>query len=222
MTARLKAPALTLYLHPLSSYCQKVLGAFYENGTPFEPRTIDLGDPESRAELQRLWPIGKFPVLRDEAKDRTIPESSIIIEYLERNYPGRTRLIPEDPELALQARLADRIYDLYVNDTMAKVVTDRLRPAGQNDAFGVERARGQLQTAYGILDRQMTTRRWAAGDVFTLADCAAAPFLFFADLQAPFKSTHRNLAGYFDRLMQRPSLARVAKEAEPYLAMVPK
>jgi len=214
--------ALTLYFHPLSSYCQKVLGALYENGTPFEPRAINLGDPESSAVLKRLWPIGKFPVLRDEAKNRTIPESSIIIEYLERNYPGRTRLMPEDPELALQARLADRFYDLYVNDTMAKIVTDRLRPAGRNDAFGVEQARAQLKTAYGILEQQMATRRWAAGDAFSLADCAAAPFLFFAEMQTPFKDTHRSLAAYFDRLMQRPSLARVAKEAQPYLSMVPK
>ena len=213
---------LTLYFHPLSSYCQKVLGALYENGTPFEPRIVNLGDPESRAALKRLWPIGKFPVLRDEAKSRTIPESSIIIEYLEQHYPGRTRLIPEDPELALQARLADRFYDLYVNDTMAKIVADRLRPGGQKDAFGVEHARAQLQTAYGILEQQMATRRWAAGDAFSLADCAAAPFLFFADMQAPFKDSCRNLAGYFDRLMQRPSLARAAQEAQPYLHMVPK
>ncbi len=222
MTVRPEAPALTLHFHPLSSYCQKVLGAFYENGTPFEPRIVNLADADSSAELKRLWPIGKFPVLRDEARDRTIPESSVIIEYLEQHYPGRTRLIPEEPELALQARLADRFYDLYVNDTMAKIVTDRLRPAGKNDAFGVERARAQLQTAYGILEREMATQRWAAGDAFTLADCAAAPFLFFADMVAPFKDSCRHLTAYFDRLMQRPAIARVARQAQPYLAMVPK
>jgi glutathione S-transferase len=213
---------LTLYLHPLSSFCQKVLVAFYENGTPFEPRVVNLADETSSAALRKLWPIGKFPVLRDDANDKTIPETSIIIEYLERHYPGRTRLIPQDSDLALQARLSDRFYDLYVNEPMGKIVTDRLRPAGQNDIYGVEHARARLRTAYGILDRELATRRWAAGDAFTMADCAAAPSLFFANMVAPFTGAHGNIAAYFDRLTQRPSVARVAREAEPYLAMVPK
>lgn len=212
----------TLYLHPLSSFSQKVLIAFYENGTPFEPRVVNLADEASSAELNKLWPIGKFPVLRDDARDRTIPESSIIIEYLERHYPGRTPLIPGDPDQVLQARLSDRFYDLYVMEPMGKIVTDRLRPAGQNDTYGVEHARARLRTAYGILDRELASRRWAAGDAFTMADCAAAPSLFFADMVAPFTGSHGNIAAYLDRLTTRPSVARVFKEAQPYLAMVPK
>ena len=142
--------SLKLYFHPLSSFSQKVLVAFYENDTPFEPHIVDLADETSRAEFKKIWPIGKFPVLRDDAKDRTIPESSIIIEYLARHYPGGTQLVPADAELARQTRMRDRFYDLYVNVPMQKVVTDRLRPAGKNDAHGVEEAKTLLETAIGI------------------------------------------------------------------------
>ena len=122
---------LTLYMHPLASFCQKVLIALYENDTPFEPRIVDLADETSRAEFLKLWPIGKIPVLRDEARDRTIPESSIIIEYLAQHYPGKMQLVPADPDLARQTRLRDRFYDLYVQEPMQKIVTDRLRPGGE-------------------------------------------------------------------------------------------
>ena len=122
---------LKLHFHPLSSFCQKVLIALYENDTPFEPHIVDLGDPAQRGAFQKMWPIGKFPVLRDEARDRTIPESSIIIEYLAQHYPGTTQLVPADPDLAWQTRLRDRFYDLYVNEPMQKIVGDRLRPAGK-------------------------------------------------------------------------------------------
>jgi glutathione S-transferase len=121
--------SLKLYFHPLSSFCQKALIALYENETPFEPHIVDLADETSSAEFKKIWPIGKFPVLRDEARDRTVPESSIIIEYLAQHYPGATQLVPADAELARQARMRDRFYDLYVNVPMQKVVTDRLRPA---------------------------------------------------------------------------------------------
>src|SRR5688500_5703835 len=106
--------SLKLYFHPLSSFCQKALIALYENGTPFEPRIVDLADEASRAEFLEVWPIGQFPVLRDERRDRTIPESSIIIEYLDEHYPGRASLLPDDAELALQVRMQDRFYDLHV------------------------------------------------------------------------------------------------------------
>src|ERR671923_2187032 len=147
--------SLTLYFHPLSSFCQKVLTALYENDTPFEPHIVDLFDPASAAAFKKMWPIGKFPVLRDEAKDRTVPESSIIIEYLAQHYPGRIQLVPADLEFARQTRLRDRFFDLYVNVPMQKIVTDKLRPAGKNDPHGVEEAKALLQTALGIIDEAM-------------------------------------------------------------------
>jgi glutathione S-transferase len=214
--------SLKLYFHPLSSFCQKALTALYENDTPFEPVIVDLFDEASSAEFRNLWPIGKFPVLRDEAKDRTIPESSIIIEYLDQNYPGRTAFIPKDQELARQMRFRDRFFDLYLNVPMQKVVTDRLRPEGNNDHYGVEEARKQLATALGLLDREMASKTWAMGDTFTMADCAAAPSLFYANMLQPLGDTYKNAAAYLARLKQRPSFARALKEAEPYLKLVPK
>jgi glutathione S-transferase len=213
--------SLTLYFHPLASFCQKVLIALYENDTPFEPHFVDLGDETSSAEFKKLWPLGKMPVLRDEVGDRTIPESSIIIEYLAQHYPGRTRLVPEEPDLARQTRLRDRFYDLYVQEPMQKVVTDRLRPAEAHDPFGVQQAKTLLQTAYGMIDQEMATRTWAMGDEFGMADCAAAPALFYANLVQPFGDAHGNVARYVERLMQRPSFARVVEEARPYFGLFP-
>jgi glutathione S-transferase len=214
--------SLKLYFHPLSSFCQKVLIAFYENDTPFEPHIVDLMDETSSADFKRMWPIGKFPVLRDDAKARTIPESSIIIEYLAQHYPGRTQLVPADADLARQTRMRDRFYDLYVNVPMQKVVTDRLRPAGKNDPHGVEQAKTLLQTAVGMIDQEMGTKTWAMGDAFGMADCAAAPALYYANLVMPFGAAHKNAAAYLGRLMERPSFARAVKEAEPYRALFPK
>jgi glutathione S-transferase len=212
---------LKLYYHPLASYCWKALIALYENGTPFEPVIVDLFDPDSAAAFRRTWPIGKFPVLRDEERDVTVPESGIIIEYLAQHHPGPTRLLPSDPDQARQARLGDRFYDHYVNDPMAKIVTDNLRPEGKNDPHGVEEARALLGTALGMVDADMASRTWAVGDAFTMADCAAAPALFYADKVMPFAATHRHAAAYLDRLTQRPSFARVLLEAEPYFKMFP-
>jgi glutathione S-transferase len=214
--------SLTLYFHPLSSFCQKVLIALYENDTPFEPQIVNLFEEGSRAAFLKMWPIGKFPVLHDESRDRLIPESSIIIEYLQQHFPGKTRLVPADPELARQMRFRDRFFDLYVNMPMQKIVADRMRPAGKKDPYGVEQARQQLQTAVGLTDKSMTPGQWAMGDDFTMADCAAAPALFYANLVMPFGASHPNAKAYLDRLMQRPSFARAAKEAEPYLDLVPK
>jgi len=214
--------SLKLYFHPFSSFCQKVLAAFYENDTPFEPHIVDLADESSSAEFKKIWPIGKFPVLRDDRKDRTIPESSIIIEYLDLHYPGKAQLVPTDADLAWQTRLRDRFYDLYVNVPMQKIVTDRLRPAGSNDPHGVEQAKTLLQTAYRLIDQQMEATMWAMGDAFTMADCAAAPALFYANEVMPFGGTHKSAAGYLARLMARPSFARVVEEARPYRALFPK
>jgi len=214
--------SLKLYFHPLSSFCQKALIAFYENDTPFEPLIVDLSDEVSSAELKKIWPLGKFPVLRDDAKDWTIPESSIIIEYLGLHYPGRTQLVPADPDLARLTRLRDRFYDLYVQLPMQKVVGDKLRPAGKKDPYGVELAKAQLQTAYGMIEQEMATKTWAMGDAFSMADCAAAPALFYANLVVPFGDARKNIAAYFDRLMERPSFARAVEEAKPYFALFPK
>ncbi len=213
--------SLTLFFHPLASYCQKVLIAVYENETPFVPHIVDLANQASGTAFRKLWPVGKMPVLRDEARDRTIPESSIIIEYLAQHYPGRTGLIPADPDLALRTRLADRFYDLYVHEPMQRIVGDRLRPAGKNDPHGVDTARTMLRTAYDMIDGEMATRTWATGDAFSMADCAAAPPLFFANKLMPFGDSHRNVTAYFERLKQRPSCARTLEEAQPYLKLFP-
>lgn len=212
---------LKLHYHPLSSFCQKVLIALYENDTPCELDLIDLGDETSRAALLKLWPLGQFPVLSDAACDRVVPESSIIIEYLDQHFPGPTRFIPQDPDLARQMRMRDRFYDLHVNTPMQKIVTDRLRPPGQNDAYGVERARNALGIACDLVEREMASRTWAMGEAFTMADCAAAPALFYAARVLPLKATHPVLMAYLDRLMRRPSYARVLDQAKPYLAMFP-
>lgn len=213
--------SLTLYYHPLASYCWKVLIALYENDIAFTPHSVDLGDEQQRTQFTAIWPIGKFPVLHDAALNCTLPETSIIIEYLAQYYPGRVAWLPRDPILALQVRLQDRFYDLYISEPMSKIVTDKLRPTGQHDSFGVERAKELLATSYAIAERELAGKTWAAGDSFTLADCSAAPALFYANKVAPFEATHPNLAGYLNRLMTRPSFARVLTEAQPYFAMFP-
>jgi glutathione S-transferase len=212
---------LKFYFHPLASFCWKPLIAFYENDTPFEPHIVDFGDETSRAEFLNLWPMGKMPVLRDEARGRTVPESTIVIEYLAQHHPGRVALVPSDPDLARQARLTDRFYDLYVHEPMQKIVGDRLRPSGKNDPHGVEAAQAQLRTAYGMIEQDMAAKTWAMGDTFTMADCAAAPALFYANIVVPFDPGQKALSGYLGRLMARPSFKRVLKEAEPYFKFYP-
>ena len=213
--------SLIFHFHPLSSFCQKVLIALYENGTPFERCVVDLGDAESGDAFRKLWPIGKMPVLRDEGRDRTVPESSVIIEYLDLFYPGASPLIPADPAFALGARLSDRLFDLHVQLPMQKVVGDRLRPAGKTDPQGVADAKTALATVYDFLEADLAGKTWAAGEAFTIADCAAAPALFFADKVVPFRDSHRTLARYFARLTERPSVVRTFAEAEPYLKLFP-
>jgi glutathione S-transferase len=214
--------SLTLHFHPLASFCWKALIALYENDIPFTPNLVDLGNPAERAALVKLWGIGKFPVLQDDARGEIVPESSIIVEYLDRHHGGRTRLIPADPGRALQTRLRDRFYDLYVHLPMQKIMVDRLRPEGRRDAYGVEEARAQLRTSYAMIEQQMAGGGWALGVDFTLADCAAAPSLFYGNMAEPFDDGHKNVAAYLERLKARPSFARVLKEAEPYFQMVPK
>jgi len=214
--------SLTLHFHPLASYCWKALIALYENDIPFTPNLVDLGNPAERAALVKLWGIGKFPVLRDDGRNETVPESSIIVEYLDRHYRGPTRFISDDFGHALQTRLRDRFYDLYVHLPMQKIMSDRLRPADKKDPHGVEEARAQLRISYAMIEQQMAKGVWATGEDFSLADCAAAPSLFYGSMVVPFEETQKNLAAYFERLKARPSFARVRTEAEPYFQMVPK
>jgi glutathione S-transferase len=213
--------SLTLYYHPLASYCWKALIALYENDTPFKPHIVDLMEPASAAAFKKVWPVGKFPVLRDEAHGVTVPEATVVIEYLAWHRPGKVQLVPTDSGLAWRARLSDRFYDHYVNDPMAKIVTDRIRPAGRNDPHGVEEARALLGTSLDMVEAEMAGKTWAVGGAFTIADCAAAPALFYADKVMPFGATHRHAAAYLARLIQRPSFARVLAEAEPYFKMFP-
>jgi glutathione S-transferase len=213
---------LRLYYHPLASYCWKVLIALYEGGVPFEPELVDLQDPEARERFVRMTPLGKFPVLVDEGSAKGFPESSIIIEYLTTKFPDAAKLIPQDKDLALRVRLSDRFYDLYVHEKMQKIVGDRIRPEGKKDPEGVERARNELEIALALVDRDMAEGGWATGLTFTMADCAAAPALYYANQVAPFGDNHPGAARYLDRLMARPSFARVLAEAEPYFAMFPK
>jgi glutathione S-transferase len=163
----------------------------------------------------------KFPVLVDTTRDQTVPESTIIIEYLDRHFPGRTRFMPADDDRAIETRLRDRLFDLYVHGPMQRIVGDRLRPIDQKDPLGVAQARQRLDTAYALLDADMAKRTWAAGKEFGLADCAAAPALFYAERVHPFTPTHRHLAAYYDRLLVRPSFARAVAEAKPYFHLFP-
>jgi glutathione S-transferase len=211
--------SLKLYYHPLSSFCWKALIALYENDTAFEPVLVNLSDAVERAAFLKLWPIGKFPVLQDETREWMVPESSIIIEYLAQHYPGRSKLVPDDADLARQARMRDRFFDLNVQVPMQKITGDRFRPAGQKDAFGVDQARDQLRTACEMVEGEMGSKQWSMGDAFTMADCAAAPALFYADKVMPLAGEFKTAAAYLQRLSQRPSFARVLKEAEPYMAM---
>jgi len=206
-----------LYAHPFSSYSQKALIALYENGTPFEYRSLE--DPQANEELAALWPMRRFPVLVDQG--RTILEASCVVEYLDLHYPGPVRLIPTDPEAALETRMLDRFFDNYVSTPQQKVVLDRLRPEDRRDVYGVAEARTMLETAYAWLDRHMAGREWAAGDAFSLADCAAAPFLFYADWTHPIDPSFAHVRAYRARLLARPSFARAVDEARPYRPYFP-
>ena len=211
---------LQLYFHPFSSYCQKALVALYENAIPFERHIVEGPDSPASRELARLWPMKRFPVLVDG--ERTILEASCIIEYLDLHAPGPVRLIPvDDPQAALEVRMMDRFFDNYVATPQQKVVFDALRPEPVRDPYGVQQAREMLDTAYAWLDKVMQHREWAAGEHFSLADCGAAPFLFYADWTHPIGDAHPHVAAYRRRLLRRPSFARAVDEARPYRAYFP-
>jgi glutathione S-transferase len=213
--------SLELFLHPLSSYCHKVLIAFYENGIPFDARRID--EPGVAREFEALSPLKKFPILRDLKRGHVVAESTIIIEYLQTHYPGSVKLIPDDPDLAWQVRLRDRFYDNYLHSPMQAYAGNHLRPPDQKDPYGVDQARAMFVKALGLVDAEMAQSTWATGDNFTLADCAAAPALFYGTrFYGPFRETHPNAIAYLDRLMARPSYARALEEAKPFMHLLPR
>ncbi len=212
--------ALTLYYHPLSSYCQKVLIALDELGIDVDRRLLNLGDPAERAAFIALWPTGKMPVLVDQG--RPIPETSIIIEHLQRHHAGAgCTLIPSDTDAALEVRLWDRMFDQYVMTPMQALTGDLLRPEAARDAVGVAQARAALASAYVTIDRHLQGRTWVAGDSFSMADCAAAPALFYAVTYVPLEPRHADLAAYFERLLARPSVARTVDRARPWFKFYP-
>jgi glutathione S-transferase len=209
----------SLYAHPFAAYCQKVLIALYENATDFVYRKFGPEDPTAMSELTALWPLKKFPVLVEDG--HTYVESSIIIEHLAIRHPGAVQLIPEDPESALAARMMDRFFDNYVMTPMQKIVADSMRAPGDRDPLGVQDARVLLDTSYGWLNGVMENRSWACGGGFTLADCAAAPSLFFADWVHEIDAQFPHAQAYRRRLLGRPSVARAVDEARPYRNLFP-
>ncbi len=211
--------ALTLYAHPFSAYCQKVLIALYENATPFALRMLSFDDAETGREFAALWPLKRMPVLRDGG--RTVVESSIIIEHLALYHPGPVRLLPEDPRAALDVRFLDRFFDNYVMTPMQRIVADFIRTPEERDARTVAEARALLDTAYAWLDARMAELEWAAGVSFSLADCAAAPALFYADWTHPIGAAFPNVRAYRTRVLARPSFARAVDEARPYRPLFP-
>jgi glutathione S-transferase len=212
---------LKLYMHPLSSYCHKVLIALYENDIPFEAKLLD--DASVAAEFTKMWPIGRFPVLRDESREAMVPESSIIIEYLALHYPGKVKLMPDDPDVARKVRMRDRFFDNYMHTPMQKYAFDQRRPENKRDSYGVDEAKAMYRTALDMVETAMAGSTWIMGGEFTMADCAAAPPLFYGNrFFGSLRSTHKITAAYLDRLMARPSYARVLRKAEPYMHLLPK
>ncbi|HEV7136451.1 MAG TPA: glutathione S-transferase family protein [Steroidobacteraceae bacterium] len=211
---------LTLYMHPLSSYCWKALIALHELEVPFRAEMVE-GRPAQNEKLRQLWPIGKMPVLQDTRRDQAVPEASIIVEYLQQYYPGPARLIPQDPDSQLEVRLWDRFFDLYVHTPLQKLVIERLRAPGQQDSTGAAEARAMLATAYDLLEDRMGSRDWVAAHSFTLAECAALPALFYCAAAQPFARSHPHVTRYFERLLTRASVQRVIEGARPYFHMFP-
>jgi glutathione S-transferase len=210
--------ALKLYLHPLSSYCHKALLACYEND--IEPVVVD---GSTYAQFTAVWPLGKFPVLVDEARAEIVPESTIIIEYLALHYPGKVRLIPSDPQQAWRVRLHDRFCDLYLHAPIQKFATDRMRPEEQRDPYGIKEARGAFHTAVGLLESRLADQPWLMGGEFTLADCAAGPPLYYGNIfYGPLDEQHAAAAAYLRRLTARPAYRRVLREAEPFMHLLPR
>ncbi|MGX9719509.1 glutathione S-transferase family protein [Stenotrophomonas acidaminiphila] len=211
--------SLLLYGHPFSSYTQKVLIALYENATPFQFRMLGPDTPQNAAEWLQRWPLRKFPLLVDDG--RSVVETSIIIEYLQQKHGGPVRLLPDDPAAALEARFLDRFFDLHVMSPVQHAVGGALSGDGGKAAEARADAEQRLERAYGWLEQQLAGRQWATGEAFTLADCAAAPALFYADWTHCIPDTMPVLRGYRARLLARPAFARAVEEARPYRPLFP-
>jgi len=203
---------MKLYYNPLSTYSQKAMIAFNEKGIAYEPALVDLASPEGRAAYEKVNPLGKVPFLV-AAEDWVVPESTTIIEFLEDRFPDTPRLIPTEKEAARQVRFMDRMADLYFNDQMVELLFQHIGFRPKNDERA-ERARKFVALTYGHWDKRLAAQPWLCGEAFTMADCAAIPPLFYAQIAAPF-ADHPNIAAYFARAQQRPSYAKVKAEFEP-------
>lgn len=212
---------LTLHLHPLSSFCHKVLIGLYENGTPFTPQTVSIADGVASDDFLKLSPFGKIPALEDSTRRRVVNETSVILEYLDMHYPGAARLIPRDPDAAIDVRMWDRFLDSYLHQPMQRITAERMRPDGNKDPFGENEARKSVRRAYDVLEKQLGDNAYAGGSAFSLADCAAAPALFYLQASEPFADSHPRIARYFEALFARPSYARALAEAKPFLQYFP-
>jgi glutathione S-transferase len=206
---------LKLHYHPLSSYSQKALMALYEKDYPFQPALVDITSPEARAQYKKLYSLGKVPLL--EGDGEFIPESSIIIEYVDAHHEGKTRLIPADRDQARKARFYDRVSDLYVMDPMLTIFFDGRKPEAEREPKRVDAARARLDGSFTMLDAHFAKKTWVLGDTFSMADCALAPALGYLRMVYPY-DTHANLKAYFGRVSERPSFQKVMSELAPYLA----
>lgn len=211
--------SLALYGHPFSSYTQKVLISLYENGTPFESRCLGQDTPQHSAEWLRRWPLRKFPLLVDG--ERNVVETSIIIEYLQLEHPGPVSLLPMDSTAALEVRFLDRFFDLHVMNPVQNAVSAALTGIPVKPQEGLALAAGKLELAYAWIEGHLAGRTWAAGENFTMADCAAAPSLFYADWTHRISESYPLLRAYRARLLTRPSFAQAVEEARPYRSLFP-
>ncbi|MFY2763858.1 glutathione S-transferase family protein [Arenimonas sp. MALMAid1274] len=210
---------LTVYGHLFSSYTQKVLVALYENATPFQFHSVFPDTPGITDEWLRRWPLRKFPLLVDG--DRQVVETTIIIEYLQLAHPGPVRLIPPDPMAALEVRFLDRFFDLHVMDAAQHAVDGALTgdPVKQRD--GLAKSVEKLDRAYAGLETALAGRTWAAGEDYTLADCAASPSLFYADWVHRIPDQYPALRAYRARLLARPSFAKAVDDARYFRPYFP-
>ncbi|MCG2634749.1 MAG: glutathione S-transferase family protein [Gammaproteobacteria bacterium] len=207
---------MKLYYNPMSSFSQKVLIAFKEKGATFEPEVVNLMDPDSRAALAAIYPLCRIPLLvRDDG--RLIPESGIIIEYLDSAFPRGQQLLPSDPELARQVRCTERMNDAYLNTPVRDILVQGMQPEGDRDQAVIERSSQTLNVMYDFMDQQFADSNWCNGAEFSMSDCACLPALFYAQMVYPF-ADRPNITAYYQRACERPSWAAVKADAEAALA----
>jgi glutathione S-transferase len=204
---------MKFYYHPISSYCQKVLVAMLEKSIEFEPHTVALMDPEKRAEFRDVYPMGKVPLLVID-DDYFIPESSIIIEYLDEI--AEPKLIFGDAGQRRKIRFKDRMFDLYLNDSVSTLLFQSMKPESERDQERIDTSKFRIETMYGFMEQELGEQSYANGEEFSMSDCAATPALFYAQRAAPFDG-YENISAYWDRLAARPSIQRVISEAEPHV-----